>query len=126
MRNNLFPDTLDGTNQHKRYCVLDACVTRAVFVLSRFMTVEFAIMFAEAQVRTKIKKLLDGRDVSARIAFELHNIWNGQPDFSDDPGDTADELLEGGKGEIVLIDVPARIIDPVCKALKVEPLKSDR
>jgi hypothetical protein len=117
-RNKLFEQTLDGTNLHKRYSLLDACVTRAVFILSRFMTVEFAITFAEGRVRNKIKNLLDGRDVPTRIGFELNDIWNGQPGFSDDPGDTTDELLSGTNGEIVLIDVQARIIEPVCKALK--------
>jgi hypothetical protein len=117
-RNLLFAQTVDGTNEHKRFSLLDAAVLRAVMILSRYMQIEFAVMFAEGRVRARIKALLDGRDVPVRVGFELHDIWNGQPEFSDDPGDTVDELLNGTKGEIVLIDVRTRIIDPVCKALE--------
>jgi hypothetical protein len=119
LRNQLFEETLDGSNVRKHYSLIDACTVRTVFVLSRFMVVDFAIQFAEGRVRNKIKALLEGRDVSTRIGFELHDLWNGQPGFSDDPGDDADELLEGTKGEVVLIDVEARIIAPVCKRLGV-------
>ena len=117
-RNNLLAETVDGTNTHKKFSALDVCVIRTVHLLSRFMAVEFAILFAEGKVRRKIKALLDRRDIQPDIGLELHDIWNGQPTFSDDPGSTRDELLDGSKGEIVLIDVQKRIIDPVLKKLK--------
>jgi hypothetical protein len=119
-RNGLLNETVTGGKETKHYSVLDACVVRAVAVLTRYMSAGYAIWFVEQFVRKQIKRLLDGKqNTSSKIGFYLPES-GGNPVFSSDPGDGAEDLLANTEGVVVLVDLNAAVIDHVLKALKLE------
>jgi hypothetical protein len=102
----------------KYYSVVDACVVRAVTVLARYMMASYAIWFVEDAVRKQIVRLLEGKpNTSSTVGFYLPES-GGDPVFSNDPGDTAEELLADTEGVMVLVDLNTAVINRVFKVLK--------
>jgi DNA-binding transcriptional MerR regulator len=119
-RNGLLNETVTGGKETKRYSVLDACVVRAVVLLARYMSASHAIWFVGGIVSKQIKRLLENKpNTSSKIGFYLPES-GGDPVFSSDPGDRAEDLLANTEGVIVLVDLKAAVIDHVVKALKLE------
>jgi prepilin-type processing-associated H-X9-DG protein len=117
-RHGFLSETFTGGMEVKYFSVLDVCVVRAVTVLARYMPARHAIWFADGHVRLQLDRLLQGKPkTSSRIGFFLRES-GGEPTFSSDPGDTAEELLADTEGVIVLVDLNTAVIDRVFKVLK--------
>jgi hypothetical protein len=117
-RHGLLGDSVTGGKETKYYSALDACIVRAVAVLTRYMPAHSAIWFVDNRVRSQIERLLQGkRKTSSTIGFYLPES-GAEPWFSDDPGDSTEELLANTEGVMVLVDLNTAVINRVFKVLK--------
>jgi hypothetical protein len=117
-RYGLLSGSTSTGKETKYYSVLDACVVRAVTVLARYMTASYAIWFGEVVIRKHIARLLERKpNTSPKIGFYLPES-GADPVFSNDPGDTAEELFTSTEGVVVLVDLNTAVINRVFKALK--------
>lgn len=114
----LLGDSVTGGKETKYYSALDICIVRAVAVLTRYMPAQSAIWFVENRLRSQIERLLQGkRKTSPKFGFYVPES-GAEPWFSDDPGDTAEELLANTEGVMVLVDLNTAVVNRVLKVLK--------
>ena len=119
-RHGLLCESVTGGKETKYFSALDACIVRAVVVLTRYMPAQSAIGFVDNRVRSQIDRLLQGkRKTSSKIGFYVPES-GAEPWFSDDPGETAEELLANTEGVMVLVDLNTAVINRVFKSLKLE------
>jgi hypothetical protein len=119
-RHGLLGDSVTGGKETKYYSALDVCIVRAVAVLTRYMPAHSAIWFVDNHVRSQIDRLLQGkRKTSSKIGFYVPES-GAEPWFSDNPGETAEELLVNTEGVMVLVDLNSAVINRVFKSLKLD------
>jgi hypothetical protein len=117
-RHGFLRGSVTGGRETKYYSALDACVVRAVTVLTRYMPAHSAIWFVDNRVHSQIDRLLQGKPkTSSKIGFYLPES-GADPVFSNEPGDTAEELLADTEGVMVLVDLNTAVINRVFKVLK--------
>jgi hypothetical protein len=120
-RVNLFADTVTRTKVEKRLSVTDACVARAVKLLTDAgITAKGAIMAADDDfVRAQIFALLSAETVSSVLGFRWDaKDGNEKPDiYFLEPEDFRSMLNKAG-GVMIVIDLAA-VIDHVLKALNI-------
>ncbi|SFP93897.1 hypothetical protein SAMN05216330_112104 [Bradyrhizobium sp. Ghvi] len=120
-RLNLFADTVTRTKVEKRLSLTDACVARAVKLLTDAgISAKGAIMAADDDfVRLQIFALLSGETVSSVLGFRWDaKDGNEKPDlyFLDQNG-FLDVLSKAG-GVMIVIDLAA-VVAHVCNALNI-------
>ncbi|MCP3408811.1 hypothetical protein [Bradyrhizobium sp. CCGB01] len=120
-RNHLFADTVTGTKEEKSLSFTDACVARAVKVLTdaRINTAD-AIAVADAEMRAQITILLSQREPFSTL-FGFHIGSSNKKDRAFCYMFAAEDfaaLMAKTDGSMFVFDVTV-IIDHVRKALKI-------
>lgn len=125
-RNHLFADTVTGTKEEKLLSLTDACVARAVKVLTDAgINTADAISVADDDMRAQIMILLSQPGPFSTF-FGFHKGSRNKKDrlscYVFAPEDIA-ETMDETNGVMIVFDVAA-IINHVLKALKIERPKS--
>ncbi|WP_338692439.1 hypothetical protein V5279_40815 [Bradyrhizobium sp. 26S5] len=124
-RLNLFADTVTRTKVEKRLSLTDACVARAVKLLTDAgLGAKGAIMAADdGVVRLQIFALLSGETVSSVLGFRWNaKDGNEKPDLYFLDHDGFRDMLSKAGGVMIVIDLAA-VVHHVLKALNIS---SDR
>lgn len=119
-RHELFADTVTGTKERKFFSLADACVARAVFVLTKHgLDTPDAIWFADSHMRAQITILLAGEEFSSLVGFYKPERGKERIAFIVFPrSDAAGELIDKTPGVLTVVNVMT-IIKHVVAALKV-------